>query len=91
MNHQDNHVYTKPPAMRPLDMYQVRQQLANQTGTIADGMLNLSQVTNDHAIRIDELRKDLEDLKALFLWIADAHPDVIKQYYAVADIARASK
>lgn len=91
MNYQDNHVYSKPPAMRPLDMYQTKQHLANQAKVVADSFVSFSQVTNDHAIRIDELRKDLEDMKALFLWIADAHPDVIKQYYAVADIARASK
>jgi hypothetical protein len=91
MNHNDNHVYTKPPAMRPMDMYSVKSQINNQLNLTVDSLVNLGQVTNDHAIRIDELRKDLEDMKALFLWIADAHPDVIKQYYAVADIARASK
>jgi len=91
MNHQDNHVYSKPPAMRPMDMYSVKSQINNQLNLTVDSLVNIGQVTNDHAIRIDELRKDLEDMKALLLWIADAHPDVIKQYYAVADIARASK
>ena len=77
--------------MRPLDMHSVKSQLTNSLELTGSSLVNLGQVTNDHAIRIDELRKDLEDFRALMLWIADAHPDVIKQYYAVADIAKASK
>ncbi len=91
MNYPDNHVYMKPPASRPMDMYAVKNSLANQAGMIADALINLGGVTSDHASRIDELRKDHEDLRALLLWIADTHPDVVNQYYAVKDIERASK
>lgn len=91
MNYPDNHAYIKPPASRPMDMYSVRSTVTNQTGMIADALINLGGVTSDHASRIDELRKDHEDLRALLLWITEAHPDVVKQYYAVKDIERASK
>ncbi len=91
MNYQDAHVYMLPPASRPMDMYQVKHHLANQAGMVADALVNLGQTANDHALRLDELRKDHEDLRALMVWVADAHPDVIKQYYAVKDIERASK
>jgi hypothetical protein len=91
MNYPDNHAYIKPPASRPMDMYSVRSTVTNQTGMIADALINLGGVTSDHASRIDELRKDHEDLRALLTWIAEAHPDVVKQYHAVKDIERASK
>jgi len=91
MNYPDTHVYMKPPASRPADMYSVKNSLANQAGMIADALINLGGVTSDHASRIDELRKDHEDLRALLLWIAETHPDVVNQYYAVKDIERASK
>jgi hypothetical protein len=58
---------------------------------IADALINLGGVTSDHASRLDELRKDHEDLRALLTWIAETHPDVVNQYYAVKDIERASK
>jgi len=91
MNYPDNHAYMKPPASRPQDMYSIKSQLQNTTHLIPDALVNLSQVTSDHASRIDELRKDHEDLRALLTWITEAHPDVVKQYYAVKDIERASK
>jgi hypothetical protein len=91
MNYPDNHAYIKPPASRPMDMYSVRSTVTNQSGSIADALINLGGVTSDHASRIDELRKDHEDLRALLLWIAETHPDVVNQYYAVKDIERASK
>ena len=91
MNYQDAHAYMKPPASRPQDMYSIKSQLQNTTHLIPDALVNLSQVTSDHASRIDELRKDHEDLRALLTWIAEAHPDVVKQYHAVKDIERASK
>ena len=91
MNYPDNHAYIKPPASRPMDMYSVRSTVTNQTGMIADALINLGGVTSDHASRLDELRKDHEDLRALLIWIAETHPDVVNQYYAVKDIERASK
>ena len=91
MNYPDNHAYIKPPASRPMDMYSVRSTVTNQTGMIADALINLGGVTSDHASRLDELRKDHEDLRALLTWIAETHPDVVNQYYAVKDIERASK
>lgn len=91
MNYPDNHAYIKPPASRPMDMYSVRSTVTNQTGMIADALINLGGVTSDHASRIDELRKDHEDLRALLTWIAETHVEVIQQYYAVKDIERASK
>ncbi len=91
MNYPDNHAYIKPPASRPMDMYSVRSTVTNQTGMIADALINLGGVTSDHASRLDELRRDHEDLRALLTWIADTHPDVVNQYYAVKDIERASK
>ncbi len=91
MNYPDNHAYIKPPASRPMDMYSVRSTVTNQTGMIADALINLGGVTSDHASRLDELRKDHEDLRALLAWIAETHVEVIQQYYAVKDIERASK
>ncbi len=91
MNYPDNHAYIKPPASRPQDMYAVKNSLTNQTGMIADALINLGGVTSDHASRLDELRKDHEDLRALLTWIAETHVEVIQQYYAVKDIERASK
>lgn len=91
MNYPDNHAYMKPPASRPQDMYSIKSQLQNTTHLIPDALVNLSQVTSDHASRIDELRKDHEDLRALLTWIAETHVEVIQQYYAVKDIERASK
>jgi hypothetical protein len=91
MNYQDAHVYMLPPASRPMDMYSIKSNMANQTVLLADALINLGGVTSDHASRLDELRKDHEDLRALLLWIADTHPDVVNQYYAVKDIERASK
>lgn len=91
MNYTDPHTYLKPPAMRPLDMYAVKARLADNLSLTGDSLVNLGTVTNDHAVRIDELRNDLENLRALIVWIADAHPDVIKQYCAIKDIERASK
>ena len=91
MNYPDNHAYMKPPASRPQDMYQVKHHLANQAGLVADALVNLGGVTSDHASRLDELRKDHEDLRALLTWIAETHVEVIQQYYAVKDIERASK
>lgn len=91
MNYQDAHVYMLPPASRPMDMYSVKHHLANQAGLVADALVNLGGVTSDHASRIDELRKDHEDLRALLAWIAETHVEVIQQYYAVKDIERASK
>ncbi len=91
MNYAESPPYLKPPASRPMDMYAVKNSLANQAGMIADALVNLGQTANDHALRLDELRKDHEDLRALLLWITEAHPDVVKQYFAVKDIERASK
>lgn len=91
MNYPDNHVYMKPPASRPMDMYSIKSNMANQTVLLADALINLGGVTSDHAARIDELRKDHEDLRALLTWIAETHVEVIQQYYAVKDIERASK
>lgn len=91
MNYQDAHVYMKPPAQRPVDLYSVKNSLANHTGMIADALINLGHTCSDHASRIDELRNDHEDLRALLLWVTETHPDVVKQYYAVKDIERASK
>jgi hypothetical protein len=91
MNYPDTHVYMKPPASRSQDMYSLKSQLQNTTHLIPDALVNLSQVTSDHASRIDELRKDHEDLRALLTWIAETHVEVIQQYYAVKDIERASK
>jgi hypothetical protein len=91
MNYPDNHAYIKPPASRPADMYSVKHHLANQAGLVADALVNLGGVTSDHASRLDELRKDHEDLRALLTWIAETHVEVIQQYYAVKDIERASK
>jgi hypothetical protein len=69
------------PAMRPMDMYSIKSQ---------DSLLNLAQVSNDHAHLIDELRSDLEDMLSLIRWIGEVHPDVIKQHLALHDIQRAS-
>ena len=91
MNYTEPHAYMKPPAMRPLDMYAVKARLADNLALTGESLVSLGQVGNDHALRIDELRQDLENLRALMMWIADAHPDVIKQYYAIKDIERASK
>jgi hypothetical protein len=91
MNYAESPTYLKPPASRPMDMYSVRSTVTNQTGMIADALINLGGVTSDHASRIDELRKDHQDLRAMLTWIAETHVEVIQQYYAVKDIERASK
>ncbi len=91
MNYAESPTYLKPPASRPMDMYAVKNSLANQAGMIADALINLGGVTSDHATRIDELRKDHQDLRAMLIWIAETHVEVIQQYYAVKDIERASK
>lgn len=72
-------------------MYSVKQQIVNSQEGLGNALTSLSGCVNDHAVRIDELRNDLENLRALIVWIADAHPDVIKQYCAIKDIERASK
>ena len=91
MNYNEHQTYMAPPAMRPLDMYSVKNQLANQLSLTADSLVNLGQVSNDHALRIDELRNDLENMRALLMWISEVHPDVIKQHFALKDIERANK
>lgn len=91
MNYTDPHTYLKPPAMRPMDMYSVKSQMANNLSLTADSLVNLGTVSNDHALRIDELRNDFENMKALLTWIGEVHPEVVKQHYALRDIERASK
>ena len=82
MNYTQPHAYLAPPAMRPLDMYSVKARLADNLSLTGDSLVNLAQVTNDHAVRIDELRNDFENLKALLTWIGEVHPEVVKQHYA---------
>jgi hypothetical protein len=92
MNYQENpYVYLKPPAMRPMDMYQVKSQLANNLDLTGGAIANLGQVTNDHAIRIDELRNEFENMKAFMLWVSETHPEVMREHNALQDIERASK
>lgn len=91
MNYTQPHTYLKPPAMRPMDMYSVKNQMANYMSLTADSLVNLGSVTNDHALRIDELRNDFENMKALLVWIAETHPEVLREHAAIQDIERASK
>lgn len=88
---QTPHAYLMPPAMRPLDMYSVKARLADNLSLTADSLVNLAQVTTDHATRIDELRNEFENMKALLVWITEAHPEVLKEHAAIQDIERASK
>lgn len=88
---QTPHAYLMPPAMRPLDMYSVKSQLTNQLSLTADSLVNLAQVTTDHATRIDELRNEFENMKALLTWIGEVHPEVLREHAAIQDIERASK
>ena len=91
MNYNEHQAYMAPPASRPYDMYNVKTQLATQLSLTADSLVNLAQVTTDHALRLDELRNDLENMRALLMWISEVHPDVIKQHFALKDIERANK
>lgn len=91
MNYTEPHAYMKPPAMRPLDMYAVKARLADNLALTGESLVSLGQVGNDHALRIDELRQDLENLKALLVWITETHPEVLREHAAIQDIERASK
>lgn len=91
MNYTDPHVYLKPPAMRPMDMYSVKGNVVRAQEELGNALTSLSGCINDHAVRIDELRNDFENMKALLQWIGEVHPEVIKQHYALRDIERASK
>lgn len=91
MNYNDNSAYMRPPASRPMEMYSVKQNLANNVSLVADSLVNLAQTSNDHALRLDELRHDLENMKSLLMWIGEVHPEVIKQHFALKDIERAGK
>lgn len=91
MNYTDPHVYLKPPASRPADMYSVKQQIVNSQEGLGNALTSLSGCVNDHAVRIDELRADFEGMKALLLWITETHPEVLQEHKAIQDIERASK
>lgn len=91
MNYTQPHAYLMPPAMRPMDMYQVKSQLTNSLDLTGSALVNLGTVTNDHAVRIDELRNDFENMKALLVWITETHPEVLREHAAIQDIERASK
>jgi len=91
MNYNENSVYVKPPAMRPMDLYSIKSQIETISKLVPDALVNLGQVGNDHAMRLDELRNDLEDMRSLIMWIGEVHPDVIKQHLALHAIERAGR
>ena len=91
MNYQENHTYLKPPASRPPDMYNVKQQITNSQEYLGNALTSLSGCVTDHAVRIDELRAEFENMKAFMLWIAETHPEVLREHNALQDIERASK
>ena len=71
------------PAYRPF--------IGASVGTnLTDAFTMVNSAMHDHATRIDALAQAMHSMSQLVNWVAQAHPEVLREYKAIKDIERTS-
>lgn len=68
-----------------------RPFIGGSIGTsLTDAFTMVNGAMSDHADRLDALAHAMHSMSQLVNWVAQAHPEVLREYKAIKDIERES-
>lgn len=78
--------YVRQLAAFPVGTSQVQDRLSILGSDLGMVLGSYETVLRDHAMAIDEIKGNLEDLHAFIDWVNGTYPEIMGQYKAVKDI-----